>query len=285
MSKQFGYGIGYELEAYQMNLLKVRALIKDSEFHPKKAGRTLDYRKYNILDERDITVNNDSLCGGEVVSPIIYDEESLLNSICYVLDVLKEAKACNLDYTKSYAGLHFHFGLETLNRDYQQYSKIIKFMHAFSGEIYDHSHSPSEELRAGVYEYARPYQKYTLDYILKKYHHFKNMRDDTLEVNSNNPFIIFSSKSYMYRFTSDTIEFRTCNSPLIGGGTDTFDKEKSFEQFREYFTFFQKVIEYMNSPDFDMDLIDYYYEIDRSNLYLPIKTRSEEIKRILKLEK
>lgn len=279
----FGYGIGYELEAYQMSLLKVKSLMDNAELQRKKVGKTLNYQKYNILDETDVTKQQETIIGGEIISPILYDEDSLKESISYVLDILKKTNACNIEASKSSAGLHFHFGLEALKNEYQYYYKLIKFMSAFSGEIYHYSHSPLEGLRISIHEYATPYPKAMLDHLFKVYNHFKNLDDNTYESRTVNPLLLFFSKSHMFRFTEETLEFRTCNCPLIP--CDNFDVQASYFQFLEYFSFYQKLIKYITSLDFDAELINYYYEKERNNPYNLDKERHEVIKKILKLEK
>ncbi len=284
MDNSFEYGLGYELEAYKMNLLQVKALMKDAELHSKKSGKVLDYTKYNILDESDITKIDDTLQGGEIVSPIIYNQQDLEESICYVLNILKKAKACNLDSNHSHAGLHFHFGLESLYNDYQNYYRLIKFMYAFSGEVFAHSHNQNEGLRISVHQYANPYPKQILDYLFTTYQDFKFLDANSLDIKYKNPLICFSSKGHMYRFTEQTIEFRTCNTPLIPAKDDTFNILESYYQFILYVSLYQKIIQYITSKDFDMELINHYYKLERNNPFLYEKDRLEVFNRLLKLE-
>lgn len=285
MSNSFKYGLGYELEAYKMKLIKVKKIMKDAEFHRKRMGSSLNYQKYNILDEADITEIKDTLYGGEIISPILYDEEALKNSIDYVLKILKKTNACNLEESRSFAGLHFHFGLEALNNNFQNYYHLIKFMSAFSGEIYYYSHSPYEGLRISIHEYAKPYPKAILDNFLEKYKNLEFRVDNTFAKKANNPLLLFSSKSHMYRFTDNTVEFRTCNCPLIPCENETFDVQKSYMQFLDYVTFYQKIIKYLTSNNLDLEMINYYYELERNNPFVLDKKRHEDIKKILKLEK
>ena len=86
MNKDFGYGMGYELETYGIILKKASALIPNSSLYTKESHEYLDYSKYNITNEIDLT--DELLCGGEIISPIIYNEIELEKSIKLVLDVL-----------------------------------------------------------------------------------------------------------------------------------------------------------------------------------------------------
>ncbi|MBR1748774.1 MAG: amidoligase family protein [Bacilli bacterium] len=285
MKDCFGYGIGYELEAYNMDLVKVKELIPNSRMIPKKKGYPIDYQKYNICEEEKITVKSDTSYGGEVISPILYDEQSVKKSIRCVLEVLKKTHAMDLDPSISSAGLHFHFGLEIFNKDYQNYYRFIKLMQAFSGEIYAFSHSPNEDLRSSISTYASPYPKMGLDHLLKKYNPFNDTQEEDVQLKAYNQMLVFASKSHMYRFTSQTIEVRTCNCPVQEKGQTELDIHLSYQQFMEYFHFYQSLLEYVSSNEYDSERIDYYYEKERANPYLEERKRKEELKRILKLEK
>ena len=285
MKDGFGYGMGYELEAYNMELVKVKELIPNSRMIPKKKGYPIDYKKYNICEEEEITVKDYTLFGGEVISPILYDEQSVKESIRCVLEVLKKTHAMDLDPSISSAGLHFHFGLEIFNRDYLNYYRFIKMMQAFSGEIYAFSHSIHEPLRSSISTYASPYPKIGLDHLLKKYNHFRDIKEEDFKGKVNSLMLAFASKSHMYRFTSQTIEVRTCNCPIQEKGQTELDINLSYQQFMEYFHFYQTLLEYVSSKQYDSERIDYYYEKERANPYLEEGKRKEELKRILKLEK
>ena len=276
MNKDFGYGMGYELETYGIILKKASALIPNSSLYTKESHEYLDYSKYNITNEIDLT--DELLCGGEVISPIIYNEIELENSIKLVLDVLEKTKAYDRVKRNSSASLHFHFGLEVLEKNKEYFIRLIKFLKAFEGEIYEYSHAEGDELRRTIGIFARPYHRKVVEEIIK---YFENSEPNYKGINE-----YLSLKKYMFRLGRKTIEFRTCNNPLVDNeiiSTDKlFDYEKSYEQFFAYFHMWQNILIYIKSSNYEKDLIESYYENMRENPYQVIKERERVFKRIIK---
>ena len=283
MADCFGYGMGYEIEAYNMDLWALKEQMENAFLLPKKVGYKKNFSKYLISEEEDITIKSDSFYGGEVSSPILYNQKSLQESILYVLEILQKNHARNLDSFHSSASLHFHFGLEAFQHNYQNCYRFIKFMHAFCGEIYEYSHEENGSIRRSVYKYASPYLKEELDRLFQRLNNFQDMQEIPSRGRIPAPLFPFASKTHMYRFTKNTIEVRTCNCPIPPTKED-FNIKASYEQFMRYFSFYQKLIEYISSNQFDQELIDYYYEKERENPYIADKQRLTSLKRILKIK-
>ena len=283
MEDCFGYGMGYEIEAYNMDLWALKEQMENAFLLPKKVGYKKDCSKYLISEEEEITIKSDSFYGGEVSSPILYNQKSLQESILYVLEILQKNHARNLEPSQSSASLHFHFGLEAFQHNYQNCYRFIRFMHAFCGEIYEFSHEVNGSIRKSVYKYACPYHKDGLERTFKTYNYYQDMQEIPSRERIPAPLFAFAAKTHMYRFTKDTIEVRTCNCPIPPTKED-FNIKASYEQFMRYFSFYQKLIEYISSNQFDQELIDYYYEKERKNPYIADKQRLTSLKRILKIK-
>lgn len=277
MERQFGYGMGYELEVYGIKLDKVQELLKDSILNNIKTNQYLDYTKYNIMPEIEIT--DIFQRGGEIISPILYSEEQLKNSITKVLDIISITGGYDRNKPNSSASLHFHFGVEALENKKEYYIRLIKLLKAYEGEIYNHSHAEKEDLRKVIDTFSRPYTKQKFNEIIK-YLHNNNPKYKNIPAN-------LSSKKYMFRLAKNSFEFRTCNNPLVDNDSikkdSLFDFEKSYNQFILYFHMWQRIIEYIKSPEYEIDRINVYSQTIRDNPYRVIPEREKEFKKILKI--
>ena len=277
MDKKFGYGMGYELEVYGIKLQQVCELLEGSILNLNKTNQYLDYTKYNIMKEIEIT--DIFQRGGEIISPILYSEEQLKASIRKVLNIISITGGYDMNKRNSSASLHFHFGIEVLENNKQYYIRLIKFLKAYEGEIYNHSHAENEKLRKAISAFSRPYTKKTFNEIIA-YLSANNLNYENIPA-------ILCSKKYMFRLGKQSFEFRTCNNPLVDNDAikkdSFFDYEKSYNQFIQYFQMWQRIIEYIKSPEYEIDRIDLYSQTIRDNPYKAIPEREKEFKKILKI--
>ena len=276
MERQFGYGIGYELEVYGIQLEKVQELLTGSILNKKKTSDFLDYTKYNIMQEIEIT--DIFQRGGEIISPILYSEEELKKSISKVLDIVSITGGYDRNKSNSGASLHFHFGIEVLENNKKYYIRLIKLLKAYEGEIFNHSRAENDDLRKIICTFSRPYPQQKFNDIIQY------LKDNNPKYN-NIPACL-SSKKYMFRLGKNSFEFRTCNNPLVDNDSikkeSLFNYEKSYQQFLTYFNMWKRLLEYIKSPEYDDDRIDYYCQLVRDNQYVSIPEREKEFIKILK---
>ena len=242
---------GFELEFNGANLRSLEEKY-GLKFYPNYSS--VSYEKFFLKNEGGVTINmNGQLFGGELVSPIFSDLDECLTQVKYYLDILKYEKAF-ISKHKTEAGFHIHLDKSFLD-SWEMYQKLFKFLYAFQPEIYNLARGNDPAIRYIYFLHAAPLKKEHLKYVLRGPSSLERFKD----------------KMYCIRFSEQTFEMRYFNSSL------------QYEVIKRYLEFALHFRDYIESPLYDMDMIDYYYKHTHNLENLQEKVEySEEKEKVMK---
>ena len=154
----------YEL-AYRNNLVidesnQFGIEIEFNNFPYQKAGEFLNFMKYNnwkAIPERSLEY------GGEIVSPILHNNETTWQYLSEICSFLSISGACDDEWT----GAHVHAGADILGYDTKAWMNLLYLIMAYENVIYRYSSGEYNRLREGVNLMAYPIAIELYDYISK----------------------------------------------------------------------------------------------------------------------
>lgn len=223
MNKRFGY----ELEFFGANLNYLAE--KYGLLFYEKYTR-VPYTFYHVKDEPDITKKiHNSYFGGELVSPILNDYQKCLKDLRFYLKALKKEGAF-LKENSAYTGFHIHLDRSFLV-DWKDIEKLLKFLYAFQPEIYDVAKGEHKEIRDSICFSVKPLTTFQITGCLQT----SNLG-------------ILGRKGNCICLNGTTLELRYFNSSL---NLDTLDS---------YFLFAFHLRDYIQNPQSDLELLEYYYQ-------------------------
>ncbi len=235
--------MGYELE---FNGADLPFLSKNYHVQVHAKEEKIDYNIFNLKEEYEVTKNNK---GGELISPVYQNIQDLKKELNTWLIKLKKAKAYISYEEDKNIGFHIHVSKNFLNKDFQKYLDLLKFLVAFKYEI--------SSIAKGDNKYLRPMAALEVLSLTKDVV-YKFMLADEKTLTE------LTKKIYPVRFTKQTMELRYFNSSL------------NFATLEKYIDFTTALVKTFES-DYDYDLINYYFINQNA------KNRSASFKKLLSL--
>lgn len=162
----FGVEIEYEFESELSYIQQDRAnkaigralfeakLIPDSEQQDYHSAKDIGYTDVHIDSEGKGTwsfENDGSVDGGEIVSPIMYDEKDTWDKLEQVIKILRDHHAIP---TKN-AGSHVHVGTGFYGSSPVKYAELVQLMNQHEDVLYRLATDPSRGTHRGL-EYSEP---------------------------------------------------------------------------------------------------------------------------------
>lgn len=252
MNGQFGY----ELEFLGADL---RSLERKYGLPFYEKYDKVPYTLYHLKDEIAVTTrtsetSSKTLFGGELVSPILSDYQECLRELRFLLKILKKEGAY-LNKNSNYTGFHIHLDRNFLTK-WEDIQKLLKFLYAFQPEIFDIAKGEHEEIRDSIIYDVKPLSAFQV----QGYLHSRN-----LERPKKNGSCI--------SFNDTTLELRYFNSSL---DLDTLDS---------YFQFAFHLRDYIQNPQSDLELLEYYYQkaLENEESLVLSQKRKIMMRRILEL--
>ena len=246
MKKQFGY----ELEFFGANLNYLAE--KYGLLFYEKYTR-VPYTFYHVKDEPDITKKiHNSYFGGELVSPILNDYQKCLKDLRFYLKALKKEGAF-LKKNSSFTGFHIHLDRSFLT-NWEDIQKLLKFLYAFQPEIYDVAKGEHEKIRDSIFLDIKPLTAFKVTGCLQT----RNLE-------------MLRRKGNCICLNGTTLELRYFNSSL---DLDTLDS---------YFLFAFYLRDYIQNPQSDLELLEYYYQkaLKNEDNFSLSRKRKKMMKKIL----
>lgn len=219
---------GIEIEFENVNLDKIKGL-----------------SKWSLKKDDSVTIDN---IGGEIISPILIDNEDTWKDIDSKCKYLKNKKAIVTEKT----GSHIHIGSQILENNPDHIRKFLKLWEAFENIIYYFSYGEDVVSRYSVKKYSRP--------ICNDLYKIRNSKKGYKQLKSYYDWYHFFKKQNFNKETginfrnykgyemdeNNTIEIRCPNGTLDS------------RIWQNNINFFTKLMKCVTKENFDEDLIDYY---------------------------
>ncbi len=198
----FQYGI--EIEFSEASIEEVEEKIK--EFY--QVSELVYSQDWYVDVDESVT---DYLYGGEIKSPISYNEENdwyELNKMCKIVESLEGT-------TNEKCSVHLHADFHRLDFTVEDWNRFLKLWCAYEDVIYEFSRVGKEKVRDYYIEFATPIRDYILT-VMEQGEASDAIKGLTCRLDKScclNMKNLYRSLSGVYS-TIPTIEFRSCNGTL-----------------------------------------------------------------------
>lgn len=114
-----------------------------------------EYTKWNCVHENTVQYNDyeGNVYGGEVTSPIMFNDIDCFKSLKKICDILNNTKDLTTNFR---CGMHVHVDRTIYKNNAITFLKLLKMWMIFEDVIYKFSYGEKEKARALIYEFAKP---------------------------------------------------------------------------------------------------------------------------------
>lgn len=193
----------------------------------------------SIKEDAIIKSTNNSLIGGEIVSPILHDNELTWKIIKKICQFLIDNNASCLN-----TGAHIHIGANIFENNSKYLLRFIKFWCAYEHIIYRFSYGEYIYARDTLFSYSPPVNKelkFLINTLKLTYQDDFNYLINVLNLGKKRGLNLSNINK---NTNKNTVEFRCPN-----GTFNAFILHNNF-------MFFKRLLEYAKSSNFDEELID-----------------------------
>ncbi|MEG0025777.1 MAG: amidoligase family protein [Bacilli bacterium] len=226
------FGIEIEFEEAMYNIIQLRL------------NEIREIRKWQLTIDNSI-YNNNLLLGGEIISPICYDEKKTWQELKTICTILKNNRA----QANFQSGGHIHLGSQILGNDVQSWINFVKIWIVYEKVIFKFGYGIKKEPRPFIETTAGPISL-QLHYIINKQNQLKELNKldyltfiDLIK-NKKHQAINFNNINDYKIKKDNTVELRSPNGSI----------EEIIIQ--NNINFFSKLFLYCKSKQFNYDKIE-----------------------------